>query len=49
MDTMMILGKKFINYKEFFHTHTRTHKRTILFANKQTFLIHDAEKDCSKL
>jgi len=24
MDTMMILGKKFINYKEFFHTHAHT-------------------------
>ena len=23
-------------------------RRTILFANKQTFLIHDAEKDCSQ-
>ncbi len=23
-------------------------RRAILFANKQTFLIHDAEKDCSQ-
>ena len=24
MDTMMFLGKKCINYKEFFHTHAHT-------------------------